>query len=204
MRNLKLIPIHYDYLNAFSNQLYIELDKKLMVVDVGTPAYNDYNEYRLHNIFISLEDYDENDNEDNIKVVKPVDFPEISITETELEYLLLKFQKQDDKSYDLNYEKFKLTHNCTDIDLATDEPLLSAVYYLENENSKKSNIHFQTMKAVNNDNFKEPDYFDFKEDKCIQKNEWINKESLLKEQGIYNILIPIIEWCAEYNRSKQK
>jgi hypothetical protein len=81
---MKITHIHAR-VGAFNGFLFFVVDGRLLRVDVGTPMFNDYNEWRISDWNMSKAPY--NPDEDDVELTPYKNFPEIEITDKELRML---------------------------------------------------------------------------------------------------------------------
>ena len=105
---MKIVHIHSN-IGVFNGSVYFLIGDRLASIEVCTPNFNDYNEWRLRNFRISPEPYITED----IKLT-PYKIPDYEIDEDEMEFLLKYFSVD---SYDED-------------NLSPDDPLLQ---YLDDD-----------------------------------------------------------------------
>lgn len=76
----------HENVGVFNGSLYFLIKEHLFRVDVGTPHYNDYNEWRLSDFTISQDPYDASGNE--VELVPYEKFEPIFISEDDFNFLL--------------------------------------------------------------------------------------------------------------------
>lgn len=81
---MKITHIHAR-VGTFNGSLYFVIDGRLLRIEVGTPMFNDYNEWRISDWNMSKAPYNPEENDEELTPYK--DFPEIEITEKELRML---------------------------------------------------------------------------------------------------------------------
>lgn len=173
----KIKHIHAD-VSTFNGFLYFVVNNKLMIVSVSTPHFNDYGEWRITEITIAKNDYKPEENEVELT---PYNIEPIQINEKELKYLQLFFCDHQDIIED-NYPteemgKFLKENKGSDYPFLYQDHFASG--FLEGDDELQHNIaEYKEETLVK-------DYF-------VKTSEWVNKEDLTQEQGIYNILIPIM------------
>lgn len=173
----------------FNGILYFTLDNKLLTMEVITPHFNDYGEWRIKEIFISDDDY--NPEENTVELV-PFAIQDIQLNDKELSFVKNCFTKDYDRCD-------KYLENNKDISSPFDytgDVLLASGFYSGNDNL----THF----------IHKPDGFDSRNipmtllDKEVFAKDWNNKEDITAYQGLYNLLIPIMEgFVKSYMKSNQ-
>lgn len=91
--NIKCIHAGIGFFNGF---IYFLLDNKLLSMEVCTPNFNDYNEFRISDFRLSNEDYKPEDNEIELT---PYDINEFAVDEDEVNFIKKWFTK--------NYEEME-------------------------------------------------------------------------------------------------
>jgi hypothetical protein len=92
---MKIKHIHAN-VGVFNGTLFFVVDGRLLNVRVGTPNYNDYNEWRLSEFTLSTEPYNP---EDNTVELTPYNIEDIEIDESGLRML-----EYGTKLSDINYK----------------------------------------------------------------------------------------------------
>jgi len=87
----KLVHKHAE-VGHYNGWLYFEVNERLVRVGVGTPNFNDYNEWRLSEFAISEDKHDPKD--DNIKPenFKPLNIPDIEIDDNGIRMIELSYK----------------------------------------------------------------------------------------------------------------
>lgn len=180
MKKFNIEHIHADVKN-FNGFLYFTVDNKLMRVEVGTPMFNDYNEWRIYEMSISEEDYEPRLD----KELSPFEIADIEITENELEYLKLFFTSGKDQSFEERFYDEIFPNSDVEIPCLFANPFSAIIY--EGNILKYGIYDFEKVKTEDVIDFKNTDF------KEITKEDWINKESITEKNGFYNILILMME-----------
>lgn len=81
---MEIKHIHADC-NFFNGRLYFLVENRIMYVEVGTPNFNDYGEWRISGISYSKHQYNPGDNE--VELIPYENIKPISINETDFEFL---------------------------------------------------------------------------------------------------------------------
>ncbi|AUR85817.1 hypothetical protein NVP1081O_082 [Vibrio phage 1.081.O._10N.286.52.C2] len=79
----KIESVHAD-VGVFNGQVAFQVDGRLLLIEVCTPTFNDYNEWRLTNLRIASGKYDPSQNDVELT---PYDIPEYIIDQDELDFL---------------------------------------------------------------------------------------------------------------------
>lgn len=183
---------------TFNGFLYFTVNNKLMVLTVGTPMFNDYKEWRISDITISEKDYVP---EGNTVEFKPFNIVDIVINDEELNYLNkfflnTKLEEHELEKYDLEINQYIVDNPNFEIPFLCNEPFCAIKY----TDGLKHIIH--DYQPINNDNpFKTFHSVGYKE---VLTNEWIQKENIMVKDGIYNLLIPIMEGYVKSYLSQRK
>lgn len=179
--------IHAD-VGVFNGFLYFTLDNKLLKMDVATPHFNDFGEWRINEITISSDDYKPEGNDVSLT---PFDISDIKLSDKELTF----FKNCFSNDYEL-YEKY--LKNNKDINSPFNyagSPMLASGF-LEGANEL---THF-----INKSDGLDSSGFPMTLlDKEVLAKDWVNKEDITVYQGIYNLLIPIMEgFVKSYKKTK--
>lgn len=123
---------------AFNGSLYFLVDNRLLRVGVGTPLFNDYNEWRLDEFTISSEPYNP---EGNAVELQPFEFSDIEIDDSDLR--MIEFgSKLSDVNYDFDEEEYKnLREEFPDVD-----PYISGIMY---KTRKRMTISGEDFEGIN-------------------------------------------------------
>lgn len=175
MNQFTIKHIHAEVGN-FNGFLYFTIDNKLMTVEVGTPMFNDFNEWRISGISIADQDYDPSQN--TVELV-PFDIADIYINAEELTYLKTFFSEVE-----ANIDEY-LNHNPNAFEPFLNYDSFAAILYKE---GLKHTIN--DYKTVVVEDYKELQSIGYKE---VLETEWVKKDNLMVKDGIYNLLIPIME-----------
>lgn len=180
-----LIESVHSEVGHFNGSLYFKLNNRLLVLNVGTPSFNDYSEWRIGDMSYALKDYDPSGDEVELKPL--TDFTPIQLSDKEVDFLdTFATTEQSEEDFYLRCQDFKSKHNdaVSPWDYAG-EPLLAS-YFLKGE----SKMTHQIFKNTGFDNDGIPSWdLDFN----VNSSNWVNKKDISVNQGIYNILIPIME-----------
>jgi len=170
---------------TFGGTLYFKLNGRLLVIDVSTPNFNDYSEWRIKDFLYAEGSYNPDDNDCVVAPIK--NFKPISISNKEVEFLeaYATIGKIEKKETELRCNNFKLKYNDSiEPFYYTGEPYLAS-YFLEGEKELTHQIFKNTGL--------EDDFPTSELDYTIKTAEWVNKKDISVNQGIYNILIPIMD-----------
>lgn len=102
---MKIKHIHAN-VGLFNGSLYFLVDNRLLQVSVGTPHFNDYNEWRISEINFSLFPYNPKDNEVELT---PFKIKDIEINDEDLKMLnfIAKWGENHDKFEKGEFKKLK-------------------------------------------------------------------------------------------------
>lgn len=195
MNTHKMKLIHHSA-SCYQIEATFLLNNRLLTLEIGTPNFNDYNEWRLSEIIFSSEDYKPEENE--IELTPIENFPEFELTDDEVKWLNFFFQ---DEVFDVLYKTGKekddfdkktelfLKQNPNFVDpfeyLGYEHPLIS-VYYEHRQDELTHYIRDET--GVRSTGEPMHDVVDE-----IPSSEWENKDNITVHHGLYNLMIPIIE-----------
>lgn len=194
MTSHKLETIHLD--DSFYNcRAFFLLDGRLLQFNIGTPNFNDYDEWRLDSIVYADEPYEPEANDVNLKPIS--NFPDIFLSDEEVEWLGHFFSPLSDKGFDTDKEADafdeKSNELCDRINGAVNpfdymgyERPLTSVYFT-GETDNLTHYIFDETDVDKND---EPVFGIVFE---VQTQQWEPKENITVHHGLYNMTIPAME-----------
>lgn len=162
--NIEIKHIHSN-VGGYNGGIYFLVDGRLLYVSVGTPHFNDYNEWRISEFRLASEKYVAEDNE--VELTPYEGFESVFINENDLEYLTTS-----SKIFNINYD-------------ATDEEAESFV--------KKFGEFDEELAGVLYKDFDDLHIYDKELDKEVYYLDWENSSDEDKDKNTYNkIFYPII------------
>lgn len=170
----KIIKHIHQSIGMFNGTLYFTLNNKLLTIDVITPSFNDFYEWRLQEMSISEEDYKPSEN--TIELT-PFKMKDIIISDAEAEFISLSYTDEG-AIINLDHPFRYLGEN-----------LLVSV-------KKNGELKHQINKSDGLDSTGCPQSV---LDVEVTYSDWQAYPDIMCKQGMYNILIQIMEGLvAEY------
>lgn len=190
MKTFDITPLHM-HGGLYNGNLFFLVDGRLMKIGFGTPAFNDYNAWKLNELTIQTKPFEEDTTD-----FTPLDIAPFTVTEQELAMMDLLFSdielKTDEECNEFERQVHELEASidgCVHPYRYLDDPLLISI------DSAKEGLFHILHKPVN---LTGSDWEGEEDDLRIFKGQWENKDTLLHSQGFYNFLIPVIESLAEH------
>lgn len=186
MRAHTIESLHHN-VHRFNGKMYFLLDGRLLSVTVGTPSFNDYGEWRINYMELSSLPYDPAGDEGT--KIKNEFFTPISVTDKELAYFdaFLSYSDLTDEEFYSRTNQF-LSDNPGTVcpyDYLS-EPFLASGFM----KGDTELTHFITKNDGKDEKTGEPSVDIDGEFKAA---DWEKRADITVDQGMFNILIPMME-----------
>lgn len=169
---MEITPLHSG-IGVFNGTLYFLLNERLLTIEVGTPNFNDYNEFRFRELMLSPEKYKP---EENTIEIEPFDFKPFTIDQKELEYLERWFSNNE---------------------IGEDEDISDSPYHYLDADTLMTSVNFVSgyKHMIHNpsDWCEKSNYFIFKDENWKLSSELTNTPRLYESGGMQRLLVHISE-----------
>lgn len=163
---------------TFNGTLYFTLNNKLLILSVSTPNFNDYGEWRIGDMTLATGDYDPSGNDVELN---PFSIPPIAISDKELSFMEGYFTDSDEF-----YEQYQKENNDNVSPFSYLDGQILTSGFMEGDSNLTHFIHKENGVEENG-------ACNTELDKEVHANAWIDKKDITVYQGVYNLLIPIME-----------
>lgn len=182
--------------NLYQPSFYFVLNNRLLRFDICTPAFNDYNEWRIKEITFSKDNYKPDENEMELKPLTNIS--EITLTDKEFEFFELVFC-DNGTNYSTEMKKLHAKDNnvcepysylyngCSLFNFGFNQDKEPCFYLSEFKTSSSS------IEAFDDDFDIEDSFID---GAWMEEKNWQYKENITVPFGLYNLFIPLMKEIA--------
>lgn len=198
MKTFEITPLHV-HGGLYNGRIFFLLNKRLLSMSFGTPAFNDYNAWKLEDIKFAKDEYVMEEDLSPLPM-KPFTITEDELTMIETVFIEKDFNNRDDLINPWVAEVEALETQFADcvhpLRYLDDTALLSI--------ETTEGLQHVTFEANEKGSDEWNDWVSYETMERPMQGEWVNKPSLLHHQGFYNFLIPVMEAMSEhYNLSNK-